>query len=141
MRALQEKLVVSARFPRRARIHSGDDFKNILGRPDVRVSRSTLVLFARANQLQYARLGIAVSKKKTALAVQRHRIKRLLRESFRVRAHALGGMDIVALVRGEIKAQSNKKIFGDLNFLWRQLQKKSKPQTVGADARNPAVSD
>ncbi len=132
---------MSARLPQRARICASNDFNRVLQHPELRIARAALIFFARANQLQYARLGVVVGKKKTALSVQRSRIKRLVRESFRSRAHTVPGVDLVVLVRGEIKARSNRKIFQDLDFLWRQLQQENESAKTCADARMPPASD
>jgi ribonuclease P protein component len=54
-----------------------------------------LTLYARANQLNYARLALIVPKKFAAHAVTRNRIRRLAREAFRLRQAELEGLDCV----------------------------------------------
>ena len=56
-----------------------------------------LVSYTRPNTLGYPRLGIAISRKCSPRAVVRNRIKRIIREAFRVRAQSLGAVDIVFL--------------------------------------------
>jgi len=58
---------------------------------------------AAANGLGHARLGLIVPKKIIATAVDRNRVKRLLREAFRLNQHMLGGIDVVARVRGRMQ--------------------------------------
>ena len=56
-----------------------------------------LTVFAARNDLGYSRLGLSVSRKHGG-AVFRARLKRLLREAFRLRQHELpAGMDLVLI--------------------------------------------
>lgn len=65
----------------------------------VRESRGPLTMYARANDLGHPRLGLSVSRK-VGTAVVRHRIKRCLREAFRLMQHDLPrGYDWVVVVR------------------------------------------
>lgn len=54
------------------------------------------MLHYRYNALDYARLGLVVSKKMARRAVDRNYMKRVLREKFRLNQHVLAGLDIVA---------------------------------------------
>ncbi len=65
----------------------------------VRVSRGPLTIYSRPNDLGHARLGLSVSRR-VGTAPQRNRIKRKLRESFRLLQHDLpGGYDWVVVAR------------------------------------------
>ncbi len=46
-----------------------------------------------------ARLGIVVGKRNVKLAVERNKLKRLVRESFRIQQQFLGGLDIVVVIK------------------------------------------
>jgi ribonuclease P protein component len=59
-----------------------------------------LVLQLRANGLSYGRLGLIVPKRHVPLAVDRNRIKRLVREWFRHRQHGLAGRDVLVRLNG-----------------------------------------
>lgn len=88
------------RFPflRRWRIHNQGDFKDVFskGRP---FFKDDLVLYAIANKRPYSRIGISISKK-VGRAVERNRIRRLIREVYRMNVGRLKkGMDIVLVVR------------------------------------------
>ena len=52
----------------------------------------------RSNGLSYARLGLIVPKRHVPRAVDRNRIKRLMREWFRHRQHGLEGRDVLLRV-------------------------------------------
>ncbi|OYY95374.1 MAG: ribonuclease P protein component [Hydrogenophilales bacterium 28-61-23] len=61
-----------------------------------------LDLLAAPNGLEYPRLGLIVPKKIIPTAVARNRIKRLIRESFRLNQNELIGLDLVARVKAKI---------------------------------------
>lgn len=65
----------------------------------VRESRGPLNVYALPNELGHPRLGISIGRR-VGTAPKRNRIKRLLRESFRLMQHELpGGYDFVIVVR------------------------------------------
>ena len=57
--------------------------------------RERLTLYCRTNQLAYARLALIVPKKLVSGAVHRNRIRRLIREAFRLQQVQLNGLDCV----------------------------------------------
>ena len=59
-----------------------------------------LIIRTLANNLGYSRLGIAVSKKLFPSSVVRNRIKRMIREAFRLNKHQLPkGLDLIIGIR------------------------------------------
>jgi len=65
----------------------------------VRESRGPLTVYARPNDLPHPRLGLSVSRK-VGTAVRRNRIKRRVREAFRLLQHDLPqGYDLLVVVR------------------------------------------
>lgn len=77
------------------------------------------ILLFRKNNLEYARLGLALSKKMIAKACDRNRLKRLLRESFR--QNKLPAVDVVFLARQGIAKKVNKTINARLSTTWEKL--------------------
>ena len=64
-----------------------------------RESRGPLTIYALPNALGHPRLGMSVNRK-VGTAVRRNRIRRLIRESFRLLQHDLPqGYDLVVVVR------------------------------------------
>ena len=62
-------------------------------------SRGPLALYSLPNDLGHARLGISISRR-VGTAVRRNRIKRLLREAFRLHQNEISrGYDLVIVVR------------------------------------------
>ena len=72
----------------------------------------------RPNGLNGARLGLAIAKKCARRAVDRNRLKRLVRESFRAHVQSLPGVDIVVLCARGAPALSNQRLFELLERAW-----------------------
>lgn len=91
-------------LPRSARITDRRDFQQIFA---ARCSEADelLIIYASANGLAQARLGLSVSKR-LGPAVNRNRYKRLLREAFRTTQHELpAGFDYVLIARAGLAGQ------------------------------------
>jgi ribonuclease P protein component len=85
-------------FPKAHRLAGELAFKAVYD-ARVRESRGPLTAYARPNDLGHPRLGLSVSRR-VGTAPRRNRIKRLLRESFRLMQHDLPrGYDLVIVVR------------------------------------------
>lgn len=74
-----------------------------------------------ADASQQARLGLAISKKHAAKAVERNRVKRQVREDFRQRAEGLPAMDCVVCLRASSVACNNAELRAALDQLWRRV--------------------
>lgn len=86
------------KFTRRERIALPQDFRQVmkLGR---RFASKNFIIFLLENKVKYHRLGIVV-KKEIGPATLRNRMKRYLREFFRLHKHQIkGSMDIIILVK------------------------------------------
>ena len=119
----------SGRFARHQRLLKPSEFKHVFARPQ-RQSDSLMTLLARENKLNHARLGLAISKKQLPRAVDRNRIKRIIRESFRVHQDQLVGLDIVIMARSGITALSNSSIFETLDKHWQRLAEKCEKSSL-----------
>ena len=56
-------------------------------------------LHVASNEFGYARLGLAVSRRVSKKAVERNRLKRIVRDSFRHHQHELGSIDYVVVAK------------------------------------------
>ena len=74
-----------------------------------------------ANDVGTPRLGLAIAKRSLPRAVDRNRIKRLIRESFRQCRSELPARDIVVLVKAEAGRAQNRELTDALARHWRRL--------------------
>ena len=91
----------------------------------IRDTRGPLLIYAKPNDLGHSRLGLSVSRT-VGGAPKRNRIKRLLRESFRLMQHDLPrGYDIVIVVRAHkpmILAEYQRSLSGAIVKLHNRLR-------------------
>ncbi len=105
-------------FPKKQRLLKRKDFVNLNQRGRRIYSKNFLILLKK-NNLTFSRLGITVTKK-IGKAVRRNRIKRLIREFFRLNKSRLPkGYDICIIARADVskfKLQDIKKELGGILF-------------------------
>lgn len=117
-------LCSSFQFPKSVRLLTSGDYSDVFQAVDVRVSSKHFLILARGKKLPTARLGIIVAKKHVKLAVQRNRIKRLLRESFRLKQTTLPNLDLVVLAKKGVDRLDNPDCASELQYLWNKLNRK-----------------
>ncbi|MEM8814186.1 MAG: ribonuclease P protein component [Pseudomonadota bacterium] len=84
-------------------------------------------VLARRNTEASARLGLAISKKHCRKASARNRIKRMVRESFRLHQAELEGLDVVVLNQPAAALASNRELLDSLDAHWRRSVAASRP--------------
>ena len=94
------------RFRTASRLKRPEEYKKVFASKRRSGDKYFLVL-ASSNKLGRSRLGLAVPKKHIHSAVERNRLKRIIRESFRLKQKISAGNDIVVVVRNKIDV--NKK--------------------------------
>lgn len=116
-------LRIANRFPRQLRLLSSDDFQQVFKCTEYRSVDERLTVLAKKNNLGYARMGLAISKRMIKTAVGRNRVKRQVRESFRQHQQALAGLDIVVLSRNGAPQASNSELTESLQTHWQRVAK------------------
>ena len=120
--------ISSRRFTREIRLLDAGSFERVFEKSNR--SRDTLfTVLSRANGKKAGRLGLAISKKNCRLAVQRNRLKRVVRESFRLHQEALGGLDVVVMSRPAANHASNRTLFDSLAGHWQKCRTGNARQT------------
>lgn len=122
-------------FARRQRLLTASDFQGVFRQARYKVSSRTLLVLAIENGTARARLGLVVGKKHLKQAVQRNRVKRLIRESFRHHQQSLSGLDIVVLVRGNLSSEDSARIRQSIDTLWHDLiRRRSRSQSTESNS-------
>ncbi|KEY56559.1 ribonuclease P protein component [Serratia sp. DD3] len=85
-----------------------------------RAGTPQITILGRQNLLGHPRIGLTVAKKHVKRAHERNRIKRLTRESFRLRQHQLPAMDFVVVAKKGIAELDNRALTEVLEKLWRR---------------------
>ena len=106
-------------FSRAQRLTNAKEFEQVFRRADINLSSGPLRIRARKNKLSTSRIGIVVPKRGNQLAVRRNRIKRIIREQFRLSGANLPDLDIVVQVFSAIE---DRHLVRDLNKLFGQLE-------------------
>ena len=96
---------MSQGFPKQARLLNSSEYSQVLRRADKKLVDGPVQIKAKRNNTSGARLGLVVPKKGTAKAHDRNRIKRVIREQFRLSREGMPPVDLVVLVFGKLPAR------------------------------------
>lgn len=117
-----------AKFSRGMKMNKPGDFTRVF-RQAKRAGGGGLTVLTVRNSVGHPRLGLAVAKKHIKLAVNRNRLKRIIRESFRQHQSGFENIDIVVLSRADVVKRPSKQIWTALEQHWNtvagQWQKES----------------
>jgi ribonuclease P protein component len=110
----------TAHFQKHQRLSRPTEFQRVF-KTRVRSSDSLFLVLASENGLPYSRLGLAVSKEKLRKAVARNSVKRLVRESFRLNAGLLTGLDLVVLPQKKLDITNRQVLRDSLRQHWTKV--------------------
>ena len=115
-------MVHEARFSKRARLLKPAQFSRVFKKA-IRSSDRLFTILAAPDDLDSPRLGLAISKKHAKRAIDRNRIKRIVRESFRQNLLTLPPADFVVMAKPVTKSATNPELFKSLEHHWNRLNK------------------
>lgn len=95
-------------FGRHRKLRKTDEFSSVFRFKRVRRGECLDAHYA-PNGLPFSRLGLVVGKKVLPRAVDRNRVKRILRECFRLTGCELAGIDLVLRVKKAAEAVAYRK--------------------------------
>jgi len=124
-------------FPPHYRLHDSREFDAVFKGSQYRVSCPEFLLLGIDNPLGYSRLGMVVGKKSAAKSVQRSRVKRIVRESFRTLCNQTQdnyqrqtSVDIVIVTRSGVATRDNHRLAKTLATNWLSLFNKISKKTA-----------
>jgi ribonuclease P protein component len=123
-------MVTGLSFTRSKRLLTAKDFQFVFSSAEVKTSSPQLLLLARFNRRSQSRLGLVIAKKHVKLAVTRNRLKRQIRESFRLQANNLPNLDIVVLTRQGCGDLDNPNFNRILEKQWKRLIRRAIEQST-----------
>jgi ribonuclease P protein component len=106
-------------FKKEYRLLKKSDYDHVFKQAK-KLATSDFTFLYRINEVGHARLGLALSKKVIAKAHDRNRIKRLLRETFRLKKD-LPAIDIIVLAKPGIGRASREALLIKLDNTWKKL--------------------
>ena len=100
------------------------DFNYVFDNP-IKSADSAYTILARVGQADGPRLGVIASKKNISSAVNRNRMKRIIRESFRAHKAIIHTLDVVVICKKNSERILNEKLFERLHKHWKFLNEHS----------------
>jgi ribonuclease P protein component len=108
------------RLPVARRLRRKSEFEAVYARGR-RFGDSFFAVVTCANEAAGPRLGLAVAAKTAGNSVQRNRIRRIVRESFRLRQHDIPSVDLVVSARARVRGAASGELRASLDALWNRV--------------------
>jgi len=106
------------------RLLKPSEFQSVYKNGKWSANREIAVNF-RPSDKPFPSLGITVSKKVSKLAVDRNRIKRLIREWFRHNKNQFKNIELIITAKPALNSKTNEQVFLSLNDVCRKIKKAS----------------
>jgi ribonuclease P protein component len=107
-------------LPAQRRLRRKSDFEAAYARGR-RFGNGFFAVTAKPNDTGAPRLGLAVSVKNAGNSVERNRIRRTIRESFRLHQHELPPVDLVVSARARARDAAGQELRANLALLWKKV--------------------
>ncbi|MFC3152691.1 ribonuclease P protein component [Litoribrevibacter euphylliae] len=113
-------------YPKQLRLLTARDYNQVFNHSQFKVSGPLGLFIASPNQHSHPRLGFVIAKKKVKLAVDRNRVKRVMRDCYRLNQDKLPGIDIVFIARPGLGNKDNIAISKFCKYAWHKLSEQHK---------------
>ena len=107
-------------LPSRLRLRHKRDFDAAYARGR-RVSDGFFTVIATTSESGAPRLGLSVAVRTAGGGVARNRIRRIIRESFRLHQHELPAVDLVVSMRPGARTAASAELRASLAALWKRV--------------------
>ena len=114
-------MISTARFNKRARLLKAEEYNRVFNNAH-RSKDQYFTVLAQPKKTGHAKLGLAIAKKRVKQAVSRNRLKRIIRESFRLHQDTIATADFVVMIQQNSEKVSNKQLFLSLQKHWQKLK-------------------
>jgi ribonuclease P protein component len=116
-------------FRKSDRLLNSSEFAAVFDGALFKASHTSFLILDIPNVLARPRLGLVIAKKSVRLAKNRNLLKRLIRESFRLKQHNLPPIDAIVLARRDSDKMSKAEISQCLDKLWKRVaERANKPR-------------
>jgi ribonuclease P protein component len=114
-------------FPRSARLLTAADYACVF-KKNQRFSDHYWTILVHTDKRIPSKLGLAIAKKRAKRAVDRNKIKRIARESFRTHQHQFIGLQLVVMNRDAATSESTSQLRQSMDSLCRKIIAKHSPK-------------
>lgn len=112
-------------FRKSDRLLNSSEFAAVFDGAVFKASHPSFLILAIPNTVDHPRLGLVVAKKSVRLAKNRNLIKRVIRESFRLKQHNLPPIDAIVLARRDSDKLPKAEIQQCLDKLWKRVAERA----------------
>ena len=109
-----------ATFGKNRRLLNSSDFKEVFDNNSVRVAHPNLLILSEPNGTATSRLGLVIGKKNVPTAVARNKVKRVVRETFRLTDLPVA-VDLVFLARKDLGKLTSTELATLIQQSWVRL--------------------
>lgn len=99
-------------------------FNGVFKGSPLRAASPYLTFLAIPNSLNHPRLGFVISRKSAKHATSRNRVRRVIREQFRLAQHRLPALDFVIIGKPQLDTLDNEALRQLVERLWHTLKRR-----------------
>ncbi len=115
------RLAANHGFPRSARLLTAGDYSQVF-KQNKRYSDNFWTILVRREDSRPTRLGLAIAKKRAKRAVDRNKLKRVVREAFRYQQSTLAGLEMVVMNRDAATKASTAELRVSIDALFVKMR-------------------